>query len=65
MPRLLITAALTLGLLPVAFALVNACSDPAPSDAGANAAQQRFQTNFCYKQYRDQSDVARCLARSL
>jgi hypothetical protein len=65
MPRLLIAAALTLGLLPAAFALVNACSDPAPSNAGANAAQQRFQTNFCYKQYRDQSDVARCLARNL
>jgi hypothetical protein len=65
MPRLLIAAALTFGLLPTAFALVNGCSDPAPSTSEANAAQQRFQTNFCYKQYRDQSDVARCLARSL
>jgi hypothetical protein len=65
MPRLPIAIAVTFGLLPAASALVNACSDPSPPHAESSAAQQRFQTNFCYKQYRDQSDVTRCLARGL
>ena len=65
MPRLLIAAAATLALLPAAFALVNACSDPAPPSAQTSAAQQRFQTNFCYKQYRSQGDVARCLTHGI
>jgi hypothetical protein len=65
MPRLPMAVAVTFGLLPAASALVSACSDPSPPRAEANAAQQRFQTNFCYKQYRDQSDVTRCLARGI
>lgn len=65
MSRLLVAVALMLVLFPAAFALVNACSDPAPSSAQASAAQQRFRTNFCYKQYRNQSDIAHCLARGI
>jgi hypothetical protein len=65
MSRLVVAVTVTLVLLPAAVALVIACSDPAPSTAQASAAQQRFQTNFCYKQYRSQTDVAHCLARGI
>jgi hypothetical protein len=65
MPRLLIAAIVTLALFPAAFALMNACSDRAPSTTQAGVAQQRFRTNFCYNQYRSQSDVVRCLSQGI
>jgi hypothetical protein len=65
MSRLLTVAALVFTLLPTAVVLMNACSEPAASTAESSAAQRRFQTNYCYKQYRSQSDVVRCLAGSV
>jgi len=61
MLRLLAIAILAAAISPAALRLVSACSEPAPN-IEAIAAQQRFQTNFCYNQYRSQSDIARCLS---
>jgi hypothetical protein len=65
MLRLLSVAALVFTLFPAAVVLMNACSEPAASTEESSAAQRRFQTNYCYKQYRHQTDVARCLAGSV
>jgi hypothetical protein len=65
MVRLLTVATVALALFPVAVALVNACSDSAPTTVQSIAAEKRFQTNYCYNQYRSQSDVVRCLARGI
>jgi hypothetical protein len=62
MPRLLTISAVALSLLPAAFGLASLHFAPAMPGTAAALAQQRFQTNFCYKQYRSQADVARCLA---
>jgi hypothetical protein len=57
----LLTITVAAALLPVAIGVWSASSDTPAPDRGAAAAQQRFQTNFCYHQYRNQSDIARCL----
>lgn len=62
MVRLLTVAFFVFTLFPAAVALVNACSETTEARSDASAVQRRFQTNFCYKQYRSQSDVARCLS---
>jgi hypothetical protein len=62
MKSLLTFAIIGAALLPAAAALVSACSDPEASTPDARAAQERFQREFCYKQYRSQSDITRCLA---
>jgi hypothetical protein len=33
--------------------------------ASATGVEQQFQTRFCYAQYRDQTDIANCLKRSV
>ena len=38
---------------------------PVAATAASAEANQRFVINFCYAQYRGQSDIMRCLARGV
>jgi len=63
MLRLLTITVVAATLLPAALGLVSACSEPMLPGTDAAVAQERFRTNYCYKQYRSQADVTRCLSK--
>jgi hypothetical protein len=60
-------AALAAIALPISMAAgcFDAGAGESPSPALARQVEERFAIQFCYAQYRSQSDVLRCLAQSM
>ena len=65
--RLFVLAAMTFAALATAGVLFEHSSRAAPVLDSSEFLQsnEQFAVKFCYSQYKDQSDVARCLAHNL
>jgi hypothetical protein len=64
----MLLAALAIVAIPISMSagcFESGAGTAAPSSPLARQVEERFAIQFCYAQYRSQSDVLRCLAQSM